>query len=161
REELEAASRLQDRLLSTVSHELRTPLTPILGWSKLLRDKTLNDAFLDRGLESIERNATLQKQLIDNILDLSESIEGKVRGHFRRVELPAILDAVIANVRSSADDKAIRIEKQVDEDARWVSGDPDRLQQMIRNLLSNAVKFTPHGGRIDARLKALNASHIQ
>lgn len=159
REELEAASKLQDRLLSTVSHELRTPLTPILGWSKLLRDKTVNDAFLDRGLESIERNARLQKQLIDNLLDLSDGIEGRVRCHFCPVELPTIIDAAVE--RSAADAKAIQIDKEVDEDARWVFGDPDRLQQMIGNLLSNAVKFTPHGGRIEAKLKALSASHIQ
>src|SRR5262249_32421716 len=151
RKELDAATQAKDRFISLVSHELRTPLTPILGWSRLLKDKASNNATLKRGLESIERNAKLQKQLIDDLLDLSDNMRGKVRGKFRPVDLPGIITAAIDTVRSSADAKAIQIQTQFDEDARFSSGEPDSLQRMMLNLLSNAVKFTSHGGRINAK----------
>jgi PAS domain S-box-containing protein len=160
RNELEAATKVKERFLSTVSHELRTSLTPILGWSRLLQDKKLNSATLSRGLEIIERNAKLQKQLIDDILDISDNITGKISLKLRPVGLPEIFNAAIDTVRSSADAKAIQIHTQFDEDVRLVDGDPNRLQQMIWNLLSNAVKFTPNGGRIEAQLTKAG-SHIQ
>src|SRR5262249_27781352 len=160
RKEQDAATQAKDRFISLVSHELRTPLTPILGWSRLLKDKALNNATLKRGLESIERNAKLQKQLIDNLLDLSDNIGAYVRVKFRPVDLPDIINASIDTVRSSADAKAIQIQTQFDEDARLAFGEPDSLQRMIFNLLSNAVKFTPHGGRINVQLQRVG-SHMQ
>jgi PAS domain S-box-containing protein len=160
RKELEAATKAKDQFLSIVSHELRTPLTPILCWSSLLRHKRLNKATLNRGLESIERNARRQKRLIDDLLDVSDNIACNIRVNFRPVELPAILNAAIDTVRSSADAKAIQIHTQFDEDARLVSGDPKGLQRVIFNVLSNAVKFTPAGGRINAQLRRVS-SHIQ
>jgi PAS domain S-box-containing protein len=148
RREAESATKAKDRFLATVSHELRTPLTPILGWSRLLREKRANAVDTTHALESIERNARMQAQLIDDLLDLSGSIAGKIRLSIQPVDLPGVISAAIDTIRSGADAKALKIDTEFDEDARLVAGDTRRLQQVFWNLLSNAVKFTPPGGRI-------------
>jgi len=157
RQDAESATKAKDRFLATVSHELRTPLTPILGWSKILREKPLNATHAGHALESIERNARMQAQLIDDLLDFSRSIAGKVRLSIQLVDLPGIISAAIDTIRTGADAKTLKIETKFDEDARLVSGDPRRLQQVLWNLLSNAVKFTPRGGRIEVQTHHVNS----
>jgi signal transduction histidine kinase/CheY-like chemotaxis protein len=157
RQDAESATKAKDRFLATVSHELRTPLTPILGWSRILREKPLNATHSGRALESIERNARMQAQLIDDLLDFSRSIAGKIRLSIQLVDLPAIISAAIDTIRSGADAKTLTIETKFDDEARLLSGDPRRLQQVIWNLLSNAVKFTPRGGRIEIQTHHVNS----
>jgi len=157
RQDAESATKAKDRFLATVSHELRTPLTPILGWSRILREKPLSASHAGHALESIERNARMQAQLIDDLLDFSRSIAGKVRLSIQLVDLPGIISAAIDTIRTGADAKTLKIETKFDDDARLVSGDPRRLQQVIWNLLSNAVKFTPRGGRIEVQTHHVNS----
>ena len=157
RQDAESATKAKDRFLATVSHELRTPLTPILGWSRILREKPLSASHAGHALESIERNARMQAQLIDDLLDFSRSIAGKVRLSIRLVDLPGIISAAIDTIRTGADAKTLAIETKFDEEARQLSGDPRRLQQVIWNLLSNAVKFTPRGGRIEVQTHHVNS----
>jgi len=157
REEAEAANLAKDDFLATVSHELRTPLNPILGWSTLLRTHSLDDATSVRALESIERNAKVQAQLVEDILDLSRIIAGKMSLEFRPLELEQIINAAIDTARPASDAKSIQIQTHCDADVGLVSGDPGRLQQVVWNLLSNAVKFTPNGGRVDVRLERLDS----
>ncbi|HYY56511.1 MAG TPA: ATP-binding protein [Pyrinomonadaceae bacterium] len=156
----EASNRLKDEFLATLSHELRTPLTAVLGWLSLLRSGKLDEATRAQALETIERNANAQAQLIEDILDVSRIITGKLRLDVRRFDLSKIIDAAIASVRPAAEAKQIGIETIIDEEARLIWGDANRLQQVVWNLLSNAVKFTPEGGRIEVRLKRVNA-HTQ
>lgn len=151
RQEAESATKAKDRFLATVSHELRTPLTPILGWSRILREKPVDATYAARALESIERNARMQAQLIDDLLDFSRNIAGKVHLSMQPVDLPAVISAAIDTIRAGADAKTLKIQTKFDEEARLVSGDPRRLQQVMWNLLSNAVKFTPRGGRIEVQ----------
>jgi PAS domain S-box-containing protein len=158
RAEAEAANRLKDEFLATVSHELRTPLNAMLGWARLLRAGTLDQATTDRALQAIERNAKSQSQLIEDLLDVSRIISGKLLLDFRPLELVTIIKAAIEIVSSSADAKSIRIESVLDPGAGPVSGDSVRLQQVVWNLLSNAVKFTPTGGRIEVRLDRVDSS---
>ena len=158
RAEAEAANRLKDEFLATVSHELRTPLNAMLGWARLLRAGTLDQATTDRALEAIERNAKSQSQLIEDLLDVSRIISGKLLLDFRPLELVTIIKAAVEIVSSSADAKSIRIESVLDPGAGPVSGDSVRLQQVVWNLLSNAVKFTPTGGRIEVRLDRVGSS---
>src|SRR5215469_7460360 len=134
RQDAESATKAKDRFLATVSHELRTPLTPILGWSRILREKPVDATHAGHALESIERNARMQAQLIDDLLDFSRSVAGKVRLSIRLVDLPGIISAAIETIRSGADAKTLTIETKFDEEARVVSGDPRRLQQVIWNL---------------------------
>src|SRR5262245_19819643 len=157
RQDAESATKAKDRFLATVSHELRTPLTPILGWSRILREKPLSASHAGHALESIERNARMQAQLIDDLLDFSRSIAGKVRLSIQLVDLPGIISAAIDTIRTGAYAKTLTIETKFDEEARVVSGDPRRLQQVIWNLLSNAVKFTPRGGRIEVQTHHVNS----
>jgi two-component system CheB/CheR fusion protein len=157
RSEAEAANRAKDDFLATVSHELRTPLNAMLGWSTLLRTRTPDAATSARGLQSIERNARLQAQLIEDILDISRVIAGKTRLEFRALDLTQIIDAAIDTVRPAADAKSIQIRSQLDPEAGSFLGDPDRLQQILWNMLSNAVKFTPSEGRVDVRLQRLGS----
>jgi PAS domain S-box-containing protein len=152
RREAEEASRLKDEFLATLSHELRTPLTSILGWAKLLRGGGLEPEFAARGLEAVERNAVAQTRLIGDLLDVSRIITGKLRLEPRPVELSRIVEAGVESVRPAADARGVRLEVSLDPSACTVSGDPDRLQQVVWNLLSNAVKFTPHGGSVGVRL---------
>ncbi|WP_179228330.1 hybrid sensor histidine kinase/response regulator [Leptolyngbya ohadii] len=159
-EELAKANRLKDEFLATVSHELRTPLNAILGWSTMLRSKKLDEAMANRALETIERNARVQNQLIEDLLDISRIISGKLRLNVRPVVLVSVIEAAIDSIRPAADAKNIRIQSVLDPDAGPISGDSDRLQQVFWNLLSNAVKFTPKGGRVQIRLERIN-SHIE
>jgi len=151
RKAAEEANRAKDEFLATLSHELRTPLTPILGWTMMLRGGRTDAATTMRGLQVIERNVRAQAQLIEDLLDVSRIIIGKLRVDLRPIELAAVLETGLEPVRPSADAKEIRV--KVDVQARaYVLGDPDRLQQVVWNLASNAVKFTPQGGRIEVRL---------
>jgi PAS domain S-box-containing protein len=156
RREAEAANRAKDDFLATLSHELRTPISAVLGWTQVLTAAKPDEETLNRALESIVRNARQQVQLIDDLLDLSRIIAGKLRLEVRPVDLvPAVL-AAVETTRPAAQAKEIQITSQLDPGTCAVMGDPDRLQQIFWNLLSNAVKFTPAGGRIDVRLKSLD-----
>jgi len=166
RAEAEAANRMKDEFLATISHELRTPLNSILGWSHmLLKDasgefpgqKRLAPSDVEVGLGTIERNARLQAQLIEDLLDMSRIISGKVRLDVQRVELQSVIEAAMETVRPAFEAKEIRVQTLLDPRASAVHGDPGRLQQVLWNLLSNAVKFTPKGGRIQVALQRVNS----
>ncbi|RUR72687.1 ATP-binding protein [Chlorogloeopsis fritschii PCC 9212] len=145
-------SRRKDEVLSTVSHELNTPLVAILGWARLLRSSPPNPAMLAKALETIERNATLQAKLVQDLLDISRIAAGKISLNYQSVDLKSIIDTAIATVRQSLETKDICLEYIVDPLSITVEGDPERLQQIVLNLLTNAIKFTPQGGRIKVRL---------
>ncbi|HJQ27384.1 MAG TPA: ATP-binding protein, partial [Blastocatellia bacterium] len=149
----EAASRVKDEFLATISHELRTPLNSMMGWAQLLRTGNLDKTDIARGLETIERNARAQTQLVDDLLDVSRIITGKLRLSTCPIELSAIIRAAIDMVRPAASAKAIQLDFSTSHAASVISGDPDRLQQVVWNLLSNAIKFTPKGGRVEIRLE--------
>ena len=153
RAEAEAASRIKDEFLSTLSHELRTPLTSILGWANLLNAGKLDTPTRAQALETIERNAQIQKRLIDDLLDVSRIISGKLRLDVRPIDLGSVIMDAIDVVRPAADAKGILITSRCDERLGPVSGDHARLQQVVWNLLFNAVKFTPEGGRVNIRLE--------
>ena len=146
-EDLDAANRAKEDFLATLSHELRTPLNAMLGWTRLLRMGRLDAPAMQRALETIERNAHLQEQLIADILDVSRIVTGKLRLNLRPIDLTPVLDSAVDSVRATADAKGVSLDVQV-EPAGAVLGDPDRLQQVMWNLLSNAVKFTPRGGTV-------------
>jgi PAS domain S-box-containing protein len=146
-EDLAAANRAKEEFLATLSHELRTPLNAMLGWTRLLRMGKLDAAATARALETIERNAHVQEQLIADILDISRIVTGKLRLELRPVDLEPIVDAAIDAVAPTADAKGIALTRDVAA-VGSVLGDPDRLQQVLWNLLSNAIKFTPAGGRV-------------
>jgi PAS domain S-box-containing protein len=146
-------NRIKDEFLAIVSHELRTPLNAILGWVNILRNRTVNSQTTARALETMERNAQSQKKLIEDILDISRMMRGKIRLNTYPVRLDCIVSAIIENVRPTADLKEIQIESIIDPSLVSVMGEPERLQQIVWNLLSNAVKFTPQGGRIEVRLE--------
>jgi signal transduction histidine kinase/DNA-binding response OmpR family regulator len=152
RAEAERANRTKDEFLATLSHELRTPLTAILGWTHLIRGGNLDAAMMTRALETIERNARSQSQLIDDLLDVSRIITGKLMLDFRPVELASIIEASVDTVRPMAEAKSIRVQPQLRTSHCVVSGDPARLQQVVWNLFSNAVKFTPEGGSVEVGL---------
>lgn len=160
RAEAERANRIKDEFLSTVSHELRTPLNAILGYAQLLLRSGEKSAEDHEGLEVIERNAKVQAQIIDDLLDMSRIIAGKVRLDARSVELPHVIQAAMATVRPTAEAKGIRLQAVLDPKAGPVLGDSGRLQQVIWNLLTNAVKFTPRGGRVQIELERVN-SHVE
>jgi signal transduction histidine kinase/CheY-like chemotaxis protein len=161
KEEAEAASRMKDQFLATLSHELRTPLNSILGWVQILRSGRIDEAGVRRGLETIERSSRAQAQLIDDLLDVSRIISGKLRLELRPVSLAEIVDAALAAVSPAAEAKGIRIEKSYALPPEVVSGDPERLQQVVWNLLSNAVKFTPRGGRVEVGLRRGDDEHAE
>jgi PAS domain S-box-containing protein len=158
RSNAEHANRMKDQFLATLSHELRTPLNAILGWSQLLRTGTTEKEELDQGLDTIERNARVQTQLIEDLLDMSRIISGKLRLDIQSVVPSSFIKAAIETVRPAAEAKQIRLEPLLDPSAGPVSGDPNRLQQIVWNLLSNAVKFTPRGGRVNVQLARVNSS---
>ena len=151
-QEAEQANRLKDEFLATASHELRTPLTAVVGWSRLLRTGKLDAENSARALEAIERNATLQTKLIDDLLDVSRIITGKLSLDRRPIEMAHVVSDAVNTVRPAADAKNITIETSFDADAGPVLGDANRLQQVVWNLLSNAVKFTPKNGQIRVAL---------
>jgi signal transduction histidine kinase len=152
----EAASVTKDEFLATLSHELRTPLNAIVGWTEMLRSGALQGERLDRGVESIARNARVLSRLIDDLLDVSAIMSGKTSLELRPLDLTPVVDAALDAVRPAAEARSIRIDALLAPDAGPVSGDPDRLQQVVWNLLSNAVKFTPPGGRVSVRLDRLD-----
>ncbi len=156
----QAASRLKDEFLATVSHELRTPLTAVLGWAHMLRAGQLDEQGEAQALEIIERNARAQAQLIDDLLDVSRIITGKLRLDVRPVDPASFIEAAIDAVRPAAEAKGVRIQQVMDTGVSAVSGDPARLQQVVWNLLSNAIKFTPRDGRVQVRLERIN-SHLE
>ena len=158
--EAEDANRTKDEFLATLSHELRTPLTAILGWARMLSSGQLDEASKVRALETIERNAKAQSQLIEDILDVSRVITGKLRLEVQPVNLASVIESAINSVLPAADAKGIRLQRLLDTGASMVSGDPARLQQIIWNLLSNAIKFTPKGGRVQVKLERVN-SHVE
>ena len=160
RREAEAANRAKDEFMAVVSHELRTPLTPLLGWLHLLRTETVDDAIRARALETMERNAKAQAQLVNDLLDVSRITTGKLRLDRRPIELASILEAALDAVRPAAELKKIKIAATYNPALCPISGDPDRLQQVILNLLSNAIKFTPDEGLVEVRLERTD-EHIQ
>ena len=160
RKEAERAGRMKDEFLATLSHELRTPLNAILGWSQLLRRGGSSPDDLRQGLDIIERNARVQTQLIEDLLDMSRIISGKIRLEIQPVEPAAFIEAAVETVRPGAEAKGIRLHKMLDPAAGPISGDPNRLQQIVWNLLANAIKFTPRGGRVQALLERVD-SHIE
>ena len=149
REEGERLSRLKDEFLATVSHELRTPLQSILGWARLLRSGHVSPDQAHKALETIERNARAQAQLIEDILDVSRIISGKAVLHSRAVDVGAVLSAALDTTQPAARAKGVELSAHVPTDIGTLVGDADRLQQVVWNLLSNAVKFTPAGGRVE------------
>ncbi|HXI22920.1 MAG TPA: ATP-binding protein [Pyrinomonadaceae bacterium] len=153
RAEADTANSIKDAFLATVSHELRTPLTAILGWSEMLVSGKLDEQDSKRAVETILRNARAQREIIDDLLDISRIITGKLRLEVRSVEIDQIIEAVVEGVRPAADARTIHLHTAIDPETGPISGDPDRLQQIIWNLLSNAIKFTPEGGRVEVRLE--------
>ena len=160
RSEAERASRMKDEFLATLSHELRTPLNAVLGWANILRLGKLQGEELKQGLETIERNARVQAQIIEDLLDMSRIISGKIRLDVQRIDLPAILNESIETLRATAEAKGVRLQALVDLFTGPISGDPDRLQQVFWNLLNNAIKFTPKDGKVQVLLKRVN-SHVE
>ena len=159
RAQAEEANRLKDEFLAVVSHELRTPLNAIVGWASLLRMRNLDDQTM-RAIETIQRNAQTQNQLIGDLLDVSRIVSGQLRLNIRPFELISVVNAAIEVIQPSAEAKSIRVQTVLDAAAEPVVGDPDRLQQIFWNLLSNAVKFTPIQGEIRIRLRR-NKSHVE
>ncbi|HWP42248.1 MAG TPA: ATP-binding protein, partial [Blastocatellia bacterium] len=154
----EAASRTKDEFLATISHELRTPLNAMLGWIGMLRAGKLDEATAAKALDIIERNAWTQAQLIEDILDVSRIITGRLRLNICRVDLPSAIRQAVDVIRPAADAKEISIQLLLDMNIRPVPADPSRLQQIVWNLLSNAVKFTPRGGGVRVQLETINSS---
>jgi len=154
------ASRLKDEFLATLSHELRTPLNAILGYARMLRLGTLAGDRAKPALDVVERNAIALKQIIEDVLDVSRIVAGRLRLDVQPVDLPAILHESLATVMPAAEGKGVRVESIIDPLTAPVSGDADRLQQIAWNLLSNAIKFTPRGGKVQLRLARVN-SHVE
>ncbi len=160
RSEAERANRLKDEFLATISHELRNPLNAIMGWAHMLRVGKLTEPNIERAVETIYRNAKSQAQLVADLLDVSRIISGKLRLDVRAVDLIYIVNAAMDSVRPAADAKGIRLQTMLDPAAGPISGDADRLQQIVWNLLTNAVKFTPKGGRIQVKVQRID-SHVE
>jgi PAS domain S-box-containing protein len=152
REQAEGANRIKDEFLAVLSHELRSPLNPILGWSKLLQTGKLDAQATQRALETIERNAKLQTQLIEDLLDVSRILRGKMALTICPINLVTVIESALETVRLAAEAKHIQIQTIVTLENGQVSGDSARLQQIVWNLLSNAIKFTPDGGEVEIRL---------
>ena len=160
RAESERASRLKDEFLATLSHELRTPLNAILGWTHLLRARTHDPRQLGEGLEIIERNARVQAQIVDDLLEMSRIISGKLRLTVQPIDIAAAVDAAIDTVKPAAEGKDIRLETTIDRQVGPIAGDPARIQQVLWNVLSNAIKFTPAGGHVDVSLASVG-THVE
>ncbi|HEX3250141.1 MAG TPA: ATP-binding protein [Pyrinomonadaceae bacterium] len=160
RSEAERANRLKDEFLATISHELRNPLNAIMGWAHMMRLGNLTPANMERAVETIYRNAKSQGQLVADLLDVSRIISGKLRLDMRTVDPINIVNAAIDSIRPASDAKSIRLQTILDPAAGPISGDADRLQQIVWNLLTNAVKFTPKGGKIQVTVQRVN-THIE
>jgi PAS domain S-box-containing protein len=160
RSEAERLGRLKDEFLATLSHELRTPLNAILGWATLLRRLEPGNPDYTRGLETIERNARAQVQIINDLLDMSRIISGNVRLDVQPVDLHEVITSALETIKPSAEAKGLRLRKTLAANLGHLRGDPSRIQQVLWNLLTNAVKFTPPGGRIDVLLERVN-SHVE
>ena len=160
RNEAERANRMKDEFLATLSHELRTPLNAILGWAQLISQGTMNQETVQRGLETIERNARMQNKLIEDLLEMSSIISGKIRLDVQQLNLASIAEAALESLAPAAEAKNIHLIKKIDPAAGLVSGDYNRLQQIIWNLLSNAVKFTPKDGNIEVIVERV-ASYLE
>jgi PAS domain S-box-containing protein len=156
----ERANRMKDEFLATLSHELRTPLTAIVGWSEMLANPKLDPTTFQQAVEIIRRNARMQVKMIEDLLDISRIVSGKLQLSVRPVDLSTIIIAAVEGLRPAADAKEIRLDLQLDSASWQVSGDTDRLQQVAWNLVSNAVKFTPKGGRVQVRLSRVE-SHVE
>lgn len=158
RDEAEAAGRAKDEFLATISHDLRTPLNAIVGWVTMLRKGQLSEQSGERALETIERNARAQQKLIDDLLDLSRVISGRLRLEMQPVNIAEIIDNAIDAVAHTVKAKDIRLRKLLIDDAGPVWGDPHRLQQVLWNLLGNAVKFTPKNGQVEVQLSRVDSN---
>ena len=152
RADAEKANRLKDEFLATLSHELRTPLNAVIGWSRILKSGRLDNESSMHAIDVIERNAWAQKQIIEDILDVSRVITGKLQLHLGPVNLISVVNAALDAVRPALEAKDIRVETQYQDELKVIAGDADRLQQVVWNLLSNASKFTPAGGVVGVRL---------
>nr|WP_279239893.1 PAS domain-containing sensor histidine kinase [Scytonema sp. UIC 10036] len=153
-EQLIQANRIKDEFLAILSHELRTPLNPILGWAKLLRTRKYDEATTVRALEIIERNAKLQTELIEDLLDVSRILQGKLTLNIGAVDLASAIARAIETVRLAAQANSIKLFTVLEPNVGQVCGDSVRLQQVVWNLLSNAIKFTPSGGQVEVRLES-------
>jgi signal transduction histidine kinase/DNA-binding response OmpR family regulator len=155
--QIQLADRLKDEFLATLSHELRTPLNAILGYARLLQGGAVTGEKMTRALDVVERNASALTQMVEEVLDVSRIVSGKMRLSIQAVDLPTVVQSAIESVSPAADAKELRVQTTIDPDAGPISGDPDRLQQIVWNLVSNAVKFTPKGGRIQVRVERVNS----
>ena len=158
--EVREADRLKDEFLAVLSHELRTPLNAIVGYARLLRTHMLEGERGQNGLEALDRNAAALTQIVDDVLDVSRIVSGKVRLDVQAVDLPLVVHNAVATVQPAADAKGVRLQTVIDPHVGPVSGDPGRLQQVVWNILSNAVKFTPRHGRVQVRVERVN-SHVE
>jgi len=153
REEAEAANRAKDEFLATVSHELRAPLNAMLGWAQILRTTRVDDATLAHAIEIIERSARTQSRLIEDLLDTARIVSGKLRLDIQPVDLTSLIENAVEVLRPAAEAKRIEIKVTLNAGREVITGDPDRLQQIVWNLLSNAIKFTPKDGHVEVRLE--------
>jgi len=153
RAQAEAANRIKDEFLATLSHELRTPLTSLLGWASVLRESRHDETILSQGLEAIDRNARVQAQLIDDLLDVSRIVSGKLNLDVRPLDLSSVIRTAIHVVQPAAEAKGLTLDYFAQPGVGAISADSARMQQIVWNLLSNAVKFTPRGGKIFVRLE--------
>ena len=160
RQEAETANRIKDEFLATVSHELRTPLNAIFGWARLLKTGKLDQANAAQAVETIERSARAQGQIIEDILDVSRIITGKIRLEMSPIEIAPVIEAAVDSLRPTAEARRVRLQTVLDTGQNLVLGDTNRLQQVIWNLLSNAIKFTPKDGRVQVALERIN-SHVE
>ncbi len=160
RREAERAGRIKDEFLATLSHELRTPLNAILGWAQIIKMDPADTDAVAEGVNVIDRNVRIQAQLIEDLLDMSKIISGKVRLDVQAVDLAEVIDAALDSVMPALVAKEIRLEKVVDAPASSVNGDPGRLQQVLWNLLTNAIKFTPKAGKIEIRVARFE-THVE
>jgi hypothetical protein len=160
RGEAERAGQMKDEFLATLSHELRTPLNAVLGWAQLLQMPSVDAKEMAEGIVVIERNARAQAQIIEDLLDMSRIISGKVRLEVQSLDLASVVQAALETIQPAAYAKEIRVRALLDSEAGPITGDPNRLQQVFWNLLSNAVKFTPKGGRVQVDLKRVD-SHLE
>jgi PAS domain S-box-containing protein len=158
KQEADEANRRKDEFLATVSHELRTPLTSIIGWLRMLREGMLDQSTIGKALETIERNAQSQAQLVEDLLDISKIISGKMHLKIKPVEASSIINAAVEAIRPAAEAKSIRLQVITDLSVSPINVDSERIQQVVWNLLSNAVKFTPIGGRVQVQLEQVDST---